>query len=73
MKKVIYLEGETELAFVYQLLTTHYDGDWTRFRMQSILLDPRARINLPSDYGSEDAPDEFLLICAGSAGIMAST
>ena len=66
MKKVIYLEGETELAFVYQLLMTHYDEEWTRFRMQIILLDPRARMNLPSDYGLEDAPDEFLLICTGS-------
>ena len=66
MKKVVYLEGETELAFVHQLLRTHYGGEWTRFRIQIILLDPRAKISLPSDFGSKDAPDEFLLICAGS-------
>lgn len=71
MKKVVYLEGITELVFVYRLICTHYDYDVTRVQVHCINLDPNSKFELPAHYGIQEAPDYFQLICAsGDSGVI---
>lgn len=65
MKKVVYVEGVTELVFVYNLVCTHYDYDGSRVRIRIINLDPVAGLQIPADYGTDNAPDYFQIVCSG--------
>lgn len=65
MKKVIYVEGVTELVFVYNLICTHYDYDGNRVKIQLVNLDPVAGLQIPADFGLSTASDFFQIVCAG--------
>lgn len=65
MKKVIYVEGEAELVFVYQLIITHYQYQGTLFYLQTVNLNQRSGVQLASHYGNVNAPDYFQLVCVG--------
>ena len=65
MKKVVYVEGVTELVFVYNLVCTHYEYDGSRVQIHNIDLDPIAGLQIPADFGLTDAPDYFQIVCVG--------
>ena len=72
MKKVVYVEGVTELVFVYNLICTHYGYDGNQFQIHSINLDPVAGLEIPADFGLSDAPNYYQLVCAGGDGSVIS-
>lgn len=73
MKKVVYVEGVTELVFVYNLLCTHYNFDGTKVQIHNINLDPVAGLQIPADFGIKDAPDYYQLVCvAGDSGVVSN-
>lgn len=68
MKKVVYVEGVTELVFVYKLICTHYGYGGNLFQIHNVNLDPIAGREIPADFGQPDAPDYYQLVCAGGDG-----
>ena len=66
MKKAIYVEGLSEMAFVYQMLLTHFDSDWTQVHLSCVNLKNVNTTPKPDDYGAEDAPNQFLLRNVGN-------
>ena len=72
MKKVVYVEGVTELVFVYNLICTHYVYDGNLFQIHNVNLDPIAGLEIPADFGQPDAPDYYQLVCAGGDGSVIS-
>lgn len=66
MKKAIFVEGLSEMAFVYQMLLTHYDSDWTQIRIDCFNLHNVETTPKPDDYGMENAPNQFLLRNVGN-------
>lgn len=65
MKKVVYVEGVTELVFVYNLICTHYYYNGAQVQVHNINLDPVAGLQIPADFGTQDAPDYYQLVCVG--------
>lgn len=65
MRKVVYLEGVTELVFVYNLICTHYEYSGEKVYINSINLDNNFKFEIPSHFGLTTAPDNYLLVCAG--------
>lgn len=61
MKVAIYVEGITEAGFVYQLIKTHYDSNWTSVRIECLNFDPREAYDSLLDFGDEDAIDQYLI------------
>lgn len=66
MKKAIYVEGLSEMAFVYQMLLTHFDMDWTQVHISCVNLKNIETTPKPADYGAEDAPNQYLLRNVGN-------
>jgi len=66
MKVAIYVEGITEAGFVYRLIGEKYQWDWTKFQIECLNLDPSEAANDLRDFGSNDAPDYFLIYDSGS-------
>jgi hypothetical protein len=66
MKKAIYVEGLSEMAFVYQMIKTYYDGNWNQFHISCINLRNVCTTPHPEDYGSEDAENQFLVRNVGN-------
>jgi len=66
MKVAIYVEGITEAGFVYQLIGEKYQWDWTKVQIECLNLDPQDAANDLRDFGSDEAPDYFLIYDSGS-------
>lgn len=66
MRKAIYVEGLSEMAFVYQMLLTHFDMDWTQVHVSCVNLKNIETTPKPADYGAEDAPNQYLLRNVGN-------
>lgn len=66
MKKAIYVEGLSEMTFVYQMLLTHFDSDWMQVRINCVNLKNADTTPKPDDYGADDAPNQFLLRNVGN-------
>ena len=67
MKKVaVYVEGMTELVFVYYCIQAHYNSDWTAFHLDYVSANPSDKINIPNNFGDENAENYFLLYNCGS-------
>ena len=66
MKVAIYVEGITEAGFVYQLIGEKYQWDWTKVHIDCLNLTPRNSANDLRDFGSDEAPDYFLIYDSGS-------
>lgn len=67
MRKVaVYVEGMTELVFVYHTILTHYSSDWTAFYLDFVSASPSERIHLQHPYGDENANNQFLIYNCGS-------
>jgi hypothetical protein len=66
MKVAIYVEGVTEAGYVYQLIGEKYQWDWTKVQIECLNLDPQNAANDLRDFGSNDAPDYFLIYDSGS-------
>lgn len=62
MRKVaIYVEGMTELVFVYHCIQVYYQSDWMAFHLDYVSVSPSDRIGLVNPYGDEAAENQFLL------------
>lgn len=61
MKVAIYVEGITEVGFVYRLIGEKHQWDWTAFRMECLHLDPEKAGDDLSDYGDENSEDNYLI------------
>jgi len=66
MKKAIYVEGLTEMVFVYRMIRTHYDEDWNAFHISCINLRNDNTTPHPEDYGYEKAGNQFLVRNVGN-------
>ena len=66
MKKAIYVEGLSEMAFVYQMIMTHYDKDWNQFHVSCINLRNTATTPQPEDYGDDGAENQFIVRNVGN-------
>lgn len=66
MKVAIYVEGITEVGFVYQLIGEKYGWDWTKVQIECLNLSPQAAANDLRDIGQNDASDYFLIYDSGS-------
>ena len=67
MRKVaVYVEGMTELVFVYHCIQAYYQSDWTAFHLDYVSVSPSDRIALMNRYGDETAENQFLLYNCGS-------
>lgn len=64
----MYVEGMTELVFVYHTIMAYYQKDWTTFHMEFVSANPSDQIRLPREYGAEDADNQFLIYNCGSDG-----
>lgn len=60
------MEGLSEMAFVYRMLLTHFDSDWTQVRISCVNLKNVETTPKPDDYGADDAPNQFLLRNVGN-------
>ena len=71
MRKVIYVEGVTEIIFVYHLICTHYSYNGRQCRIQITSLDRATKLSLPKDFGESNAPNFFLIVgAAGDEGVV---
>lgn len=61
MKKAIYVEGLSEMVFVYRMIRTHYNDDWSMFHISCINLRNPERTPRPEDYGDEAAKIQYLI------------
>ena len=60
MRKVaVYVEGMTELVFVYHCIQAYYQSDWTAFHLYYVSVSPSDRIALMNRYGDETAENQF--------------
>jgi len=67
MRKVaVYVEGMTELVFVYHCIQAYYQSDWTTFHLDYVSVSPSDRIGLMNPYGDEAADNQYLLYNCGS-------
>lgn len=67
MRKVaVYVEGMTELVFVYHTILAHYQSDWTSFHLDYLNTSPSNRIDLERPYGDKNADNQFLIYNCGS-------
>lgn len=67
MRKVaVYVEGMTELVFVYHAICAHFQSDWTVFYLDFVNSSPSDRIDLVHPYGDEDADNQFLIYNCGA-------
>lgn len=67
MRKVaVYVEGMTELVFVYHCILAYYHSDWTAFHLDYVSVNPSDRIDLLNPYGDEAAENRFLIYNCGS-------
>lgn len=67
MRKVaVYVEGMTELVFVYHCIQAYYQFDWTAFHLDYVSVSPSDRIGLVNPYGDETAENQYLLYNCGS-------
>ena len=67
MRKVaVYVEGMTELVFVYHCIQAFFQSDWTAFHLDFVSVSPSDRIGLVNPYGDEEAENQFLLYNCGS-------
>lgn len=67
MRKVaVYVEGMTELVFVYHTIFAHYQSDWTAFHLDFVNSSPSAKIGLQHPYGDENADNHFFIYNCGS-------
>lgn len=74
MRKVaVYVEGMTELVFVYHCIQAYYQSDWTAFHLDYVSVSPSDRIGLVNPYGDEAAENQFLLYNCGSDDSVIST
>jgi len=66
MKVAIYVEGITEVGFVYRLIGEKYGWDWTKVQIECLNLNPKDAANDLRDVGLDDASDYFLIYDSGS-------
>ena len=66
MKVAIYVEGITEVGFVYRLIGEKYEWDWTKVQIECLNLNPLDAANDLRDVGQDDASDYFLIYDSGS-------
>lgn len=67
MRKVaVYVEGMTELVFVYHCIQAYFQSDWTAFHLHYVSVSPSDKIDLVNPYGDEAAENQFLLYNCGS-------
>ncbi len=66
MKVAIYVEGITEVGFVYRLIGEKYRWDWTKVQIECLNLTPVDAANDLRDIGMDSAPDYFLIYDSGS-------
>lgn len=67
MRKVaVYVEGMTELVFVYHTIFAHFQSDWTAFYLDFLSTSPSDRIELAHPYGDENAENYFLIYNCGA-------
>ncbi len=69
MKKVaVYVEGMTELVFVYHAIHAYYQSDWTAFHLDYVKAYPSDPIDLQRPYGDDAADRQYLLYNCSSDG-----
>jgi hypothetical protein len=66
MKKAIYVEGLSEMVFVYQMIKTHFYEDWNQFHISCFNLRNASTTPHPEDYGCENAENQFLVRNVGN-------
>ena len=66
MKVAIYVEGITEVGFVYRLIGEKYGWDWTKVQIECLNLTPADAAKDLRDIGIDEAPDYFLIYDSGS-------